>query len=342
LETLLRDASAPRVSIERARALHALGALSHRQGDFAAAQPYLEEHLAIARALGDRSRVAIGLRSLGRMAVDRGDVAEARQLLHDALTVERELDNVSGIAWCLNYLALVAHFDGDGATARHLLDECGPMLRQIGDRFGVAVSLCYSGRVAFDAGDVHAAREDWRESLTLCRAHGYLWPIPYLIDFFAALAAAEGDADRALQLAGAGDRLHEVIGAALPPIWTADLQRRLEPAFRALRPEQADRAWSTGRAMTLDEASPLALDAKTPSAPVPSNATPLTSRELEVARLVARGLTNRQIADELVVTVRTAENHVQHILEKLDLANRAQIASWATSISQVSEVSAPR
>ena len=57
---------------------------------------------------------------------------------------------------------------------------------------------------------------------------------------------------------------------------------------------------------------------------------PLSSRELEVARLVARGLTNKQIGQTLYVSERTAENHVQHILTKLGFSNRSQIAAWAS------------
>ena len=55
----------------------------------------------------------------------------------------------------------------------------------------------------------------------------------------------------------------------------------------------------------------------------------LTRRELEVADLVAQGLTNREIASRLFLSERTAQNHVQHILDKLDLPNRSQIALWA-------------
>jgi DNA-binding CsgD family transcriptional regulator len=57
-------------------------------------------------------------------------------------------------------------------------------------------------------------------------------------------------------------------------------------------------------------------------------ASPLTARERNVASLVADGLTNRQIAEKLVVSERTAENHVQHILGKLGLTNRVQVAGW--------------
>jgi len=56
---------------------------------------------------------------------------------------------------------------------------------------------------------------------------------------------------------------------------------------------------------------------------------PLSRREQEVVELVRQGLTNRQIAERLFVSERTAENHVQHILTKLGLSNRTQIAAWA-------------
>jgi ATP/maltotriose-dependent transcriptional regulator MalT len=56
---------------------------------------------------------------------------------------------------------------------------------------------------------------------------------------------------------------------------------------------------------------------------------PLSPREVEVARLVARGLTNKQIGETLYVSERTAENHVQHILVKLGFSNRSQIAAWS-------------
>ncbi|MCA1842138.1 MAG: helix-turn-helix transcriptional regulator [Actinobacteria bacterium] len=56
----------------------------------------------------------------------------------------------------------------------------------------------------------------------------------------------------------------------------------------------------------------------------------LTAREAQVAGLVARGRTNREIAAALRISVRTAESHVDHILTKLGLRNRAELAAWAT------------
>jgi DNA-binding NarL/FixJ family response regulator len=61
---------------------------------------------------------------------------------------------------------------------------------------------------------------------------------------------------------------------------------------------------------------------------------PLSPREVEVAQLVARGLTNKQIGETLFVSERTAENHVQHILVKLGFSNRSQIAAWLASLPE--------
>jgi DNA-binding NarL/FixJ family response regulator len=58
--------------------------------------------------------------------------------------------------------------------------------------------------------------------------------------------------------------------------------------------------------------------------------TQLTRRERDVAALVAKGLTNREIAEQLYLSERTAQNHVQHILAKLALSKRSQIAVWVT------------
>ena len=60
----------------------------------------------------------------------------------------------------------------------------------------------------------------------------------------------------------------------------------------------------------------------------PGTRTPLTAREQQVAELIADGLTNRQIAAHLVIALRTADNHVQHIFDKLGLSARAQVAAW--------------
>jgi DNA-binding NarL/FixJ family response regulator len=87
----------------------------------------------------------------------------------------------------------------------------------------------------------------------------------------------------------------------------------------------AGRRWSLAEA--LDQARELA---SAQAAPPPSAS--LTQREDEVARLLARGLTNRQIADILVISEKTAKNHVQRVLDKLGMRSRAQLAARADEL----------
>jgi len=54
----------------------------------------------------------------------------------------------------------------------------------------------------------------------------------------------------------------------------------------------------------------------------------LTPREFETARLIAGGLSNKEIAKAMVISRRTVESYVEHILAKLDFANRTQVAAW--------------
>ena len=63
--------------------------------------------------------------------------------------------------------------------------------------------------------------------------------------------------------------------------------------------------------------------------PLPQTGVPLSTREQEVAVLIAHGLTNKQIAEHLIIAPRTADNHVQHIFDKLGVSSRALVAAWA-------------
>ncbi len=164
--------------------------------------------------------------------------------------------------------------------------------------------------------------------------------ISQVLERFVELAAAQGQHDQALCLTAAATMLHERTGAPLTPSSRARLDRALEPARRALSAEAADAAWQAGSTLDLDQVVAAALAVTAPAPEQPAAPTPavtpdvaaasvLTRREQEVATLIARGLTNRQIAEELVITEGTAANHVVHILGKLEFSSRAQVAVWA-------------
>jgi DNA-binding NarL/FixJ family response regulator len=116
--------------------------------------------------------------------------------------------------------------------------------------------------------------------------------------------------------------------------------RRLQVARQTLGEGAFDALWEAGRALSLEEAVAEALEIEleqpaqaaasvTRGATPPGNDHPLSPRERDVAVLVAQGLTNRGIAERLIITEGTAGVHVVHVLNQLGLRSRAQIAAWA-------------
>jgi non-specific serine/threonine protein kinase len=153
------------------------------------------------------------------------------------------------------------------------------------------------------------------------------------LDRLAALAAVCAQPERALKLAGAADALNDVLGARRSPDDQKFVQRWLQSARTTLTADAASAARAEGRAMRLEDAIEFALDAReaTPTPPTRPVRSLLSSREQEVAMLLARGLSNPQIAAELVISVHTAQRHVENILAELGLNSRAQVAAWAVT-----------
>ena len=102
---------------------------------------------------------------------------------------------------------------------------------------------------------------------------------------------------------------------------------RLRGAVCALRGQARVNSWPTTDSRERPE-RPAASPTPDRRSRPPTAAIPLTDRQREVAALIRQGLTNREIADALVIAERTADTHVQNILNKLGLVSRAQIAAW--------------
>jgi len=147
-------------------------------------------------------------------------------------------------------------------------------------------------------------------------------------------AASEAQPERAARLLGAAARLRETIGAPVHPVDRADHDRAVEVSRSALGAADFDRAWASGQAMSLEDVIDYSVSSPDAGiAPAAEKLARLTAREREVAMLIARGLSNRQIAETLVIAERTVTNHVEHIFDKLGFRSRAQVATWITEQS---------
>jgi predicted ATPase/DNA-binding CsgD family transcriptional regulator len=319
----------------RATALHGAGHLAWRQRDLERAACLHQESLALARAGADPGGVARSLCGLARVAASRGDYAAATSCAEESLAIRRTLGDRNDIAITLNVLGEIARYRGDYGRAGTLYQESLALFRGTGDKLGIQIELHNLGYVLKQQGEPRRAADVFAESLELSRELGIRMGVASCIGGLAGVAAAEGDAARAAGLFGAAEALREAIAFPMEVVDRAELDRDVAAVRAALGEAALRAAWSEGRARPLDEVIEDALAGAARRSPLeprrPGGAAAvdaLTPREREVAALVAQGLSNRQIAEALVIAKQTADRHVSNILAKLGFASRAQVGAW--------------
>jgi predicted ATPase/DNA-binding CsgD family transcriptional regulator len=310
--------------------LTGLGAVATQLGELRQAETYFEGALSIQTALEDKLGMAESLNNLANIAHDAGDLARARQLYERSLMVQQ----VNAIRYrpdvVAHNLGVIALEQGDLSGARRYLEDSVAVRRALGDTAGLALSLAKLGEVLSNMGDAAAAHRLLCESLTLQRELGDRAGMAFVLERFGMAAASRGMPTRALRMVAAAESLREAIGTPLAPAARPGYDRWLSSVRETLRPEEVGALWRAAQALSLDQVLAEALQPQpTDRLPVARADAILSAREREVAALVAQGLTNRDIAERLVVSERTAENHVQHVLNRLGLRSRAQVAAWA-------------
>jgi predicted ATPase/DNA-binding CsgD family transcriptional regulator len=313
-----------------ANALLAIGFVAKCRGEYRLARERLTEGARLSHDANDDVMLALNLASLAEVAYDEGNYPEAGATAEQALEVAGRAQFPIAIAEALLTLGNVSYRQASYASARSLLEKSLQLARELGRRSSIAAALTSLSQVANAQHDGALALMLLRESLALAREIGDRLATARALEMFVALGS---DPRRAAVLAGAVLALREGIGAPLNPIGRAELDRHVGLIEASIGSDVAHAAEIEGQAMPLEEAISLALEMK-PSeavADVPSQRDILTPREREVAALVARGWKNREIAQHLVITEKTAKNHVAHILAKLGLASRARLAALTRS-----------
>jgi len=336
---------APYRSATRADALRARGNLALRQNDYAAASADLGEAIEIMRELGDRSGVAAALRSLGVVPHHLGDYETAQTMLEESASISRELGDLATLCIALRNLADLMQDRRDYPRAARYYEESLEIARERQVAHDIAYNLRGLGNLARVQGQYVRAETNLRESLALLKPIQDRRCIPLTLEGMACITVGAGWAERAARLLGAAQAMQAKTGVPSPPSVAADYQRTVADARQALGSEQFDRAWSEGQAMSLDEAVDLALAEQArpagaadsriapPAHHGPSGPNvPLSAREREVVALIAHGRSNREIADALVLSVRTVERHIENIYNRLGIsgkAGRAIVAAYA-------------
>ena len=317
-QTLARAPGASRET--RLAALDAAFTLAHRQGDYAAARAVTEESLEIAQAHDDRRAMAWSLAYLGMVAAETGG-NDHLSLFEESLALFREVDDAAGIAEVLNMLGEVRRLQGDDRAAERLYEESLGLWRELGDQQYIATVLHNLGRLAQRQGDTRRAVALLADSLTRFQCLQIPNGVALCLRGLAGVAVELQRLEPAARILGAAGALAERVGVVEDSADRAQSESALEAARSRLGAEQFAALWSAGKEFSMDAAVAEALAFADPDAPVDPLAR-LTPREYAVARLVARGLTNAQIAAELRLAVRTVDTHVSRVLRKLGVSSR--------------------
>jgi DNA-binding CsgD family transcriptional regulator len=319
-------------------------AVSHSSlGDYASAFERVAEASEIAHGIEHREWIAAAAHAMSELLLELRALEPARQSVEEALRLAREIKSAFWISQATGRLAEVCLAGGDARGARELLDAlaAGTRSNSPGRRLcgRVRAELALAGGQAANALRLVDRLIGIAPNMTPSTVLPRLWLVR------AGALAALGRAAEAESLLQAA-RDTALAQGARPLVWRCDaaLGRLYESEGR---PENADRAWAAAGALIQELAAGIPgpslrqgfLDGAVAGWRRHRVLTPrrarqvahdgLTDREREVAELVARGLTNRQVADRLVLSPATVETHVKHILGKLGFTSRAQVAHWA-------------
>ena len=353
-------------SLVRARALSGNGVLAHYQGDYERAEELCRDALELSRSLDDPRGIAEAQTGLALVRRARGDYPEAEQLLGEALEVYKDLADEAAVARTLDRLAMHFVVTGEDDRARPVFERSLDRFRRLGDVHGIALSLyglavtrpagaevrareqatesldilrALGDRRAFgkvlwnvadlnaDLGDLETAAAQFEESLTLFVEFGDRWFSELVLESAAFLAAATGDTERAVRLLGAAAAVLGTIGVPLMARLRSRHDHVLAEARRTLGDARFEAAWEEGRRLPLGATVELVSPAR--NAPDPDAPDGLTARELEVLALVAEGRTDAEVAEKLVVSLRTVHAHLRSIYRKLDLHTRSAATRYA-------------
>ena len=334
-----REATDPRT---RALAFSWLGVLLLFQGELGRARTVLDDALAVARSVDDPRSVTVSLLCLGLHAKVRGEWEKSMPLLEEALARSRRAGDAWGTARALTDLAITALYARDYARAERLLEEARAGYRQIGDERSMAEALLWLGMAVQKRGEASRAAALVRQALVINRrirdrrlftvgADAVLW-----------LVGDTAAPDDVTRLIGMNEALRQVMGFARG-VWEQTL---FAPVVAALSTRLGEESVAAARTQAyalsleqmaelslevLDEATEAGMRREEPSGG--SRHSVLSPRELEVLRLVAEGLQNREISVRLFITERTIRYHLTSIFGKLGADNRTQAVALARAQS---------
>ncbi|MGY2011789.1 LuxR C-terminal-related transcriptional regulator [Nocardia gipuzkoensis] len=316
----------------RARALSAAASLAALLSDRGSARRLVDECVTLARKLNAPDILAEAMLDSALLAFNDDDTARALELAETATHLAAECGHHAMEMDSLAF-AFVCALVLDEARSTVLAERLLAVAVARGPHLLGGLAQWSMGLDRWRHGDQDAATEYLARSIEMFSLFDRCVWLASAFEGLAWTAVARGDFERAARLLGAAEILARST-VRLAHAITGVLGDKMRNEVReALGAKAFQEIFDSGTALSLDEAIDYALgrvSSPARTAPVVSEAAAdvLTRREKDVARLVAAGHSNKRIAADLVISVRTAETHVEHILTKLGFTSRTQIAGW--------------
>ncbi|HKF37016.1 MAG TPA: LuxR C-terminal-related transcriptional regulator [Ktedonobacteraceae bacterium] len=312
--------------------LMSLGSLAMFQREHPRAITFFEESLMLYRAAGDLTFISILLYFLSRAMLRQGEITQARVMVEESLILVRKAGIKWGNAIDLSQLGEIAIEQGEVEKASVFLSESLQLSQERGDRRSMVRTRLLMAGLAVRQGNDALARVHYEVSLAVAIELGLAGFIASGLNGLGCVAAAQGQYTWSALLWGAAENWPVSYSVAIP----RTISERMRASARSHLGQAAfTQALEKGRTMTPTQAlaahetqqsEHTSLPAKKPAVAYPDG---LTTREVEVLRLMAQGLTNAQIAERLVISPRTVNAHLRSIYNKLAVTSRTAATRYA-------------
>jgi predicted ATPase/DNA-binding NarL/FixJ family response regulator len=335
LSQALSSAGDNRPSRAQANAVWVDAFLALLRGELAMARAQLDKAESIASSIDDRALLGYVAQLRGMAALFAGELEEARTYYERGMASHEERDDNAGALAMLFQLAIVYVFMDEHDLATAVCEKSLQLSTRYGERWATSYASWALGVNKWSQSDHKGAAELASQGLRGTLEFGDLLGLAHMIELLSWIAADDGRYAESAHLLGAAGRIWDQLGTSIQAFGVhlhhchAVTEARLRETLGAA---EADALIADGASMSTEQVSAGIIG--TAKAAVSSSlaaASPLSTREMEVAQLVARGMTNREIAAQLVLSSRTIDSHVQHILIKLGFKTRSQIAGWFAS-----------